>query len=89
MKFTKEQLVEKLDDYDDHVVNEICDTTRWSNIYSFIFKHEGKMYITSYSVGATESQDEGPWEFCHDDEEIECDEVEAYQKTITDYRKVK
>lgn len=51
----------------------IVDKLRWSIIYEIIFEYEGKFYSTHYSGGATECQDEQPWEF---EEEVECVEVE-------------
>ena len=81
--FTKDFLVDELDlpDNDGIIVyNELIDTSRWSNIYSLVFKHEDKFYSTTYSVGATESQDESPWEY---QDEVECTEVEAKEVTVT------
>lgn len=66
--------------------NEQVDNTRWSIVYDLVFKHDGKLYQTSYSRGATEQQDESPWQY---DDEVECTEVEAYEKTVTDYRAIK
>lgn len=86
-KFTREFMVGILYDFEDKIVkDEITDHSRWSVHHSLIFEHEGKLWETYYSTGATESQDERPWE--HEDE-VECDEVEAYEKTITEYRAVK
>ena len=84
MKFAKVQLENKL--YD-NVVDELVSTSRWSIQHYLVFKHEDKFYETHYSTGATENQDEGPWEY--EDDPIECQEVEAYQKTVTAYRAVK
>jgi hypothetical protein len=67
------------------VVNSISETSRWSEYHYLVFSHKGNLYETSYSQGLTESQDESPWEY--DSEEIECAEVEAYEKTVTAYRK--
>lgn len=87
--FTKEQLRAILwDEGGKIILNEIEDQSRWSTHYRFVFSPEGedKLYETRYSKGSTENQDsEGPWEY---EEEVECVEVEAYEKTITDYRKV-
>ena len=80
--FTKEFLTEELDlpYYKDIIVeNKIIDHRRWSIDYSLVFKHEGKFYSTGYSVGATEQQDESPWEY---EKEIECVEVEKRHKLI-------
>jgi hypothetical protein len=65
--------------------NEQIDNTRWSIVYELVFKHDGKLYRTEYSRGATEQQDERPWQY---DDEVECTEVEAFEKTVTDYRLV-
>ncbi|MCF4099796.1 hypothetical protein [Maritalea mediterranea] len=64
------------------VVNEIVDTSRWSNIYDLVFEWQGSFYRTSYSVGATEMQDEQPFEYA--DAEVECFEVapKVISKTI-------
>ena len=67
------------------IVDERFDTSRWSTHHSLIFKKDDKYYRTSYSRGATEQQDEGPWEY---EDEVECVEVEPYEKTVIDYRKV-
>jgi len=69
------------------VAEEITDISRWSIYYSLVFKYEGKFYETDYSVGATEIQDESPWQYAPD--EIEVTEVEPYEKTVIDYRPVK
>lgn len=65
----------------------ITDTGRWSIHHSLIFKlkETGKIYHTHYSVGATERQDERPWEY---DDKVLLTEVEPYEKTIIDYRKI-
>lgn len=68
------------------VVDNIIDTGRWSIRHSVIFKLNGKFYKTFYQVGATEQQEEAPFE--HNTEVI-CTEVEPYEKTVIDYRAVK
>lgn len=57
----------------------IIEHRRWSILHELIFSWtDGKKYRTSYSEGATELQDERPWEYeC----EVECEEVE--QKLVT------
>jgi len=51
----------------------------WSIQHSIIFKwKDGKFYRAHYSTGATEMQDESPWEYY---DEVECTEVE--QKPVT------
>ena len=64
-------------------------TTRWSIHYCLIFKDcagDDKLYEVDYSIGATEQQDEEPFEYADDD--VVCTEVEAYEATVTKYRKV-
>ena len=56
------------------IKDEIIDNTRWSIIHSLIFEHEGRFYRTGYSVGATEYQDEQPFDYY--DDGVECWEVE-------------
>jgi len=68
------------------ISDEIIDTTRWSIIHRIIFKKDNKYYSTTYSEGATEYQDEAPWEY---DDMVECREVEPYEKVIIEYREVK
>ena len=90
MKFKKEWLQDLVwDDVDDAEImkNEIVDTSRWSIHHTAVFKFDGKFYQTHYSVGATENQDESPYEY--DPDEIECVEVVAFTKTITVYEPIK
>lgn len=82
MKFKKEYLIEELGlPYDCDLVNEeIINTTRWSIIKEIIFQDkDGKYYQTTYSEGATEYQDEAPWEY---EDEVECTEVELREVKI-------
>lgn len=90
MKFKKEDLQNIV--WEDHdgtkfelIRDEIIDNTRWSIVHGMVFKFDGKFYSTSYSVGATESQDEGPFEY--DPDQIECAEVEPIEVTVIEYRK--
>lgn len=88
MKFSKSFLFElACEDYDDKVVElistELVDTTRWCVVYEQIFKFEDRFYITSYRVGATESQDERPYEW--EGDEIDCVEVVPTEKTMIVY----
>jgi hypothetical protein len=90
--FTKQELLDILEEENESaeiVKDELVDTSRWSIIYDLIFRIDGKFYRTNYSVGATESQDEGPWEWFDYDSKIACEEVEPYEKTVIDYRAVK
>jgi hypothetical protein len=69
------------------ISDELYEKTRWSVCYERIFKHDDKFYRTFYSVGATESQDEHPYEY--DDEQIECEEVFPTQVITTVYKSKK
>ncbi len=65
--------------------DEITGNSRWSIQHELIFTFDGKLYRTNYSVGATEMQDEGPFEYAPD--LIDCDEVIRIAKTSYDYIK--
>lgn len=74
--------------YDDHddfelISKEITDTSRWSIFYENIYKRisDGKFFKTNYSEGATEHQDESPYEY--DDAVFE--EVFPVEKTVIVY----
>jgi len=70
------------------VQEELVDTSRWSHIYERVYKDltTGKFYSTSYSSGATECQDQRPYE--DDGEEVEFVEVMPVEKTIIVYESV-
>ena len=94
MLFSKETLVDLVyDEYDETrfeiLENEIQDSSRWSIHYNLIFKvlETGKIYETYYSVGATECQEESPFEY--EGDEIEVTEVEPYEVTVIKYKAVK
>jgi len=80
MKFNKDDLR-----FEKHetVYDKIIGKGRWSVHYERVFKHDGKFYATTYQMGATEGQDERPYEY--DDDEVECKEVFPVEKTITVY----
>lgn len=71
------------------ISNDLTDTSRWSLHYDLVFKEEdtGKFYSVSYSRGATESQDEQPFEY--DGDEIGCVEVQPVEKVVTVYEPAK
>lgn len=82
MKFKKEDLIDGIDfgkAPGPTVFHEITGNGRWSIHHRRVFEFEGKFYETRYSVGATESQDESPYEYAPD--EIECNEVFPVQRT--------
>lgn len=87
-EFKKEDLINlAYGDYDDEVFdvihNKIMDATRWSVVYEMVFKHQGKFYETSYSRGATEGQDESPYE--HEGDMISVSEVAPREFTVIRY----
>ncbi len=47
------------------VLDEICDISRWLIHHWLVIQRlsDGKFYGDGYSEGATESQDESPWEY--------------------------
>ena len=78
--FSKDYLKDELDlPYSNTVVDKIIDTTRWSIVHGIVFEDHGKFYQTTYSEGATEMQDERPWEY---DDEVECTEVELREVKV-------
>lgn len=65
------------------ISDEITDKSRWSVSHEIIFQWiDGKFYSTYYSEGATECQDESPWEY---EDDIECMEVEPVKTLIDVY----
>lgn len=83
IKLSKEVMYDKLDNA---LENHIVDNSRWSIQHEIIFEHEGKHYLAYYSVGATESQDESPWEY---EQEVECTEVHKVPKLVDIWEPVK
>lgn len=79
VKFSREFLMEELDLPYSALERNITDTSRWSIYYEIIFEYKGKFYRTSYGEGATECQDERPWEY---QKEVECTEVHQVEKTV-------
>ncbi len=71
------------------IEDKIIENSRWTILHDVIFKMNDtlKFYKTHYQVGATEMQDEGPYEY--DDDEIECIEVKPVKQMITVYEPVK
>ncbi len=78
MKFPRQDMQEMAYGDSDYLIpieEDTIDSSRWSIQHKVIFKDKntGKTYVSFYSVGATEMQDESPYEW--DGKEIECDEV--------------
>lgn len=84
MKFKKSFLLD-LDEFDPEqvVLTECIGKSRWSLRYRQVFKHEDKFYETYFSCGATEHQDESPYEY--ESDEIECKEVRRVEKVVVVY----
>jgi len=55
---------------------------RWSIHHRAVFEYEGKTYATTYRVGATECQDERPFEGV---DEVEVVEVRPVERVVIDY----
>jgi len=75
--------------YEDHedfelVTSEIVDNTRWSIVYEDVYQRlsDKKFFKTTYRKGATESQDERPYEY---DGEAVFEEVFPVEKLVTVY----
>ena len=68
-----------LDLLNDPIEDILKGNSRWTLRRRAIVEHEGKFYEVMYSQGATEMQDEDPWEY---QDEIECQEVQKVSKTI-------
>lgn len=86
MKFKKEYLQECARENTDVIINEIVEHGRWTLTYEIIFRFEDKFYRSFYQRGATENQDESPYEF--DEDNIECEEVYAMQVLVTQYKSI-
>lgn len=87
--FEKDFMLEVLwEDRDDaEIILDVIDgNSRWSLEHRFIFTFEGKFWETSYRTGATEQQDETPWQY---DDSVECWEVVPVEKIVIDYVEVK
>lgn len=71
--------------YVETVKDEIVDTSRWSIHHEIIFRdiNEDKYYSVSYSKGATEMQEESPFDDEPDD--VEVSEVTPIKQIVTTY----
>lgn len=77
--YSKDYLRNELDLPYEALEDNITSTSRWSIHHDIIFEDNGKFYKEHYSEGATEMQDERPWEY---DNEIECTEVELKEVLV-------
>ena len=79
-KFSRDYLKNELElPYANTIVDNVIDVTRWSIVHEIVFADNGKFWQTTYSEGATEYQDERPWEY---EDEVECVEVELKEVTV-------
>lgn len=65
------------------VENKIIGSSRWSIDYALVVRRGDRFYASSYSVGATETQDESPFEY--EGDIIRFDEVFPIEKTVIEY----
>jgi hypothetical protein len=72
----------------ERVSDTIIEHSRWSVLHAMTFKDTGtgRYYSTHYSVGATEQQDESPYE--HEGDAIDCVEVRPVEKVVTVYEPI-
>jgi len=85
MKFKKEDLQSLVYDESTDLIKireEMVDSSRWSLMYDLVFKYDDHYFRVSYSIGATEQQDECAFEYSLD--LIDCVEVwpEVVEKII-------
>lgn len=86
-KLRKDLLLEILEGSTGKIIkDELIDTSRWSLHYLMIFEFDGKTYSVTYSRGATESQDEQPFEY--EGEYVDCYEVKPVEKTVIEWVEV-
>jgi hypothetical protein len=83
----KQDAIDILDGEDDvfEIIEDVISgKSRWCDIHKLIIKRksDSKFFKGSYRVGATESQDEGPWEY---EKTVEFSEVFPVEKTIIVY----
>lgn len=83
MMITRQAALDILDG-EELVLDQIVGHSRWAVQHRVIFKMIDKLWQMNYQVGATELQDESPWEY---DREVLCREVREIQKV--DYEIIK
>lgn len=65
-------------------VNDIHDNSRWSITYKLVFQVDDKYWLSFYRVGATEYQDERPWQF--EGDMVDCCRVYPHVVQTTVYK---
>lgn len=84
--FERDYLRYKLDLPFCAVEDKVVGNSRWSIQHEIVFQDaDGRFYQTTYSVGATEDQEEGPWEY---DKLVDCVEVEKREVVVTKWMPV-
>lgn len=83
-KVLRELVIEGSDDME-IIENTLTGKSRWADIHTMVFKFEGKFYKSEYRQGATESQEEGPFEYV---DSVDCIEVEPKEKTVIVYEPI-
>jgi hypothetical protein len=90
MRFKREEMIELISGGDVGGVELVSDvlvgTTRWSNVHQIIFKVLDTYYRAEYCTGATEYQDERPWD---GQDEVEAEEVRPVPTVVINYEAVK
>lgn len=90
-EFPREQMKERLDSQE-YVSDVHKSSSRWMEQRRMVFLAEdGKHYAADYEVGLTENQECQPFEDPYGGsygETITCIEVEAYERTVRDWREV-
>lgn len=68
--------------------SKLIDTSRWSHIHERVYwdLDSGKYWLTTYQTGATECQDETPYEY---EKEVELVEVKPVEVKVITYEVVK
>ncbi|KXZ22393.1 hypothetical protein P4T89_12745 [Bacillus nakamurai] len=79
IKLDKDYMINQLELPESSILEEITGISRWSVNYRIVFPYQGRFYETFYSRGATEIQDESPWEY---DDQVECYEVELKEVKV-------
>lgn len=89
--FKKEELVDLVAG-EEETLEKVSDTligkSRWSIQHSLVFREKatGRHFQVGYSEGATEQQDERPFE--HESDDVEVVEVLPVMRTVTVYEPV-
>lgn len=81
MVYNNSERLEKVEEW-------VTSTSRWSIHYDVVFKdlETNKHYLSYYSVGATEYQDEEPYEF--ESDEVKCKEVVLKEVVVSKWIEV-